>query len=697
MDIKAIALIILMVSFSLSLILFIVIKILARRAERNGSSEVFKSYEDLVGSNKLNWKNKYNNVMQDSYFAYYKVPILRAYVLKIRRRLQSIHSYDEMTMRRETMKIVFFTLGIMSTSVLVLLFLNQDLTFVFMLLLSALVVNGMLIDTFIHRVEDRLLVQLRDLNKDIRYHYHQYGMIEEALIEVADATNSEAGLHARKVHEIIKDDGENPEEKLEKYYQAAPNRFLKSFAGLSYLVKEFGDKEVDGGSLYLNNLNKLNEEINLEILKRSKLNYLFSGLTMIALVPIIFTKPIQLWAGKMFPAMQEFYISKAGFVIQITCFTVVFLSYILLKKMQDQQEGTYVAVVRKRPWEKVILRIPVVDWLVFRLTPTRSSSEHFKISRLLKDANAGYPMNWHILHRMLLSLVLTLGLLISFVTMHSIAVRNVMEAPTTNGTLFGKMSDKDLLDAQSLTEFDRNIIVQVKGVNKDQLQERIVQGVKYDENVASNDTLLNSSVERISQKIHKIDSEFLKWWEILICVLMGWVGYQIPYWILLFQKKMRAMDMQNEVDQFHTIIAMLSEIDRVSVEIILEWMERFSSIFKGPLHTCVINFESGADVALEKLKMDAPFIPLVRTVESLQLAVERIPIKLAFDDLESERNYNYEQRKQNYERILDSKANWGRMIGFAPMYSVIFLYLVIPLIYMSFTQMGVYYDQINKL
>ncbi|AOZ91106.1 hypothetical protein [Paenibacillus crassostreae] len=697
MDMKEIALIILFVSIPTSIVLYILVKILARRADRNGFSEVFKSYEDLVDSNKPNWKKKFNNFMQDSYHAYFKIPVLRAYVLKIRRRLQAIHSYDEMTMRRETMKIVFSTLGIMTTAILILLLFNQDITFVFMLLLAALIINGMLIDTFIHRVEDRLLIQLRDLNKDIRYHYHQYGMIEEALMEAADATKSEAGLHARKVHEIIKDDSENPEDKLEKYYQSAPNRFLKSLAGLSYLVKEFGDKQVDNGSLYLNNLNKLNEEINLEILKRSKLHYLFSGLTMIAIVPIVFTKPIQLWASNMFPAMQEFYSSKMGFIIQILCFAIVFLSYVLLRKMQDQQEGTYVVVERKRPWEKIALKIPMVDWFVYRLTPSRSTPEHFKISRLLKDANAGYPINWHYLHRLILCLVLSIGMLGSFVAMHFIAINNVMNNPTSNGSLFGKMSEKDLQDSLTLTEFDSQIILQLKEVNKEHLRDHVVQQIKQDENIATDATLINASVERIIEKMNKIDSEYLKWWEILICVLMGSFGYQMPYWILLFQKKMRAMDMQNEVDQFHTIIAMLSEIDRVSVEIILEWMERFSSIFKAPLHTCIINFESGAEQSLEKLKIDAPFVPLVRTVESLLLAVERIPIKQAFDDLESERNYNYEQRKLNYERMIDSKANWGRIIGFSPLYTVIFLYLVIPLIYMSFTQMGVYYDQINKL
>ena len=37
--------------------------------------------------------------------------------------------------------------------------------------------------------------------------------------------------------------------------------------------------------------------------------------------------------------------------------------------------------------------------------------------------------------------------------------------------------------------------------------------------------------------------------------------------------------MEDEVMQFETIILMLMRIERVNVEIILEWLERYSNIF----------------------------------------------------------------------------------------------------------------------
>ena len=37
--------------------------------------------------------------------------------------------------------------------------------------------------------------------------------------------------------------------------------------------------------------------------------------------------------------------------------------------------------------------------------------------------------------------------------------------------------------------------------------------------------------------------------------------------------------MEDEVMQFQTIILMLMRIERVNVEIILEWLERYANIF----------------------------------------------------------------------------------------------------------------------
>ena len=161
-----------------------------------------------------------------------------------------------------------------------------------------------------------------------------------------------------------------------------------------------------------------------------------------------------------------------------------------------------------------------------------------------------------------------------------------------------------------------------------------------------------------------------------------------PIWILFFQLKMRQLEMEDEVMQFQTIILMLMRIERVNVEIILEWLERYSNIFHDPITRCVNNYEAGPWESLEELKNDITYEPLIRIVESLQAAVEKIPIKDAFDELDSERDYYREKRKESNERLIKRKGMIGKGIGFAPMISLFVLYLIIPLVFIGLTSMS---------
>ena len=133
---------------------------------------------------------------------------------------------------------------------------------------------------------------------------------------------------------------------------------------------------------------------------------------------------------------------------------------------------------------------------------------------------------------------------------------------------------------------------------------------------------------------------------------------------------------------------MLMKIERVNVEIILEWLERYAKIFKEPITKCVNNYEAGAWEALEELKNDVTFPLFIRIVESLQSAVEKIPIREAFDELDTERDYYQEKRKESNSRLISRKALIGKAIGFAPMICLFVGYLIIPLVVIGLGSMG---------
>ena len=143
---------------------------------------------------------------------------------------------------------------------------------------------------------------------------------------------------------------------------------------------------------------------------------------------------------------------------------------------------------------------------------------------------------------------------------------------------------------------------------------------------------------------------------------------------------LRQLEIENEIMQFQTIILMLMRIERVNVEIILEWLERYANIFREPITKCVNNYEAGAWEALEELKEEVTAPQFIRIVESLQAAVEKIPIAQAFDELDNEREYYQEKRKETNEKLISRKGLIGKIVGFAPMIGLFVFYLIVPLV-----------------
>lgn len=239
-----------------------------------------------------------------------------------------------------------------------------------------------------------------------------------------------------------------------------------------------------------------------------------------------------------------------------------------------------------------------------------------------------------------------------------------------------------------VTEQDNKILDQFRGKTKttDREIRLAVQKLKYYEEAKESD--IDKAVERIQEKLSVINSEYMQWFELLLAFVFAVIAYMAPIWLLIFQVKMRQLEMEDEIMQFQTIILMLMRIERVNVEIILEWLERYSNIFKAPITKCVNNYEAGAWEALEAMKEEVSYTQFIRIIESLQAAVEKIPITDAFDELDSEREYYQEKRKESNDRLIKRKGMIGKAIGFAPMVCMFVGYLIVPLVFIGLTSMS---------
>lgn len=783
----------LLLLIAVPLVLFVIVLIAFLILQKKNKANKSIALQKMLTSNESALSS--GAMLQKIYTKLIRLPIINRYVYKIRRRLELLHDDDEYTIRNETAKIALKGIICTLVAAIVLTYINrEDLFMMIVSLIGVLVVVENLTDMMVNKIEDTLLRQQLELFSEVRHAYHETNMVEEALYEASLLEDMEVVIQADKIYEILI--SAEPELELEKYYDIAPNRFLKAFAGISYLTKEFGDRKIGGISLYLKNMNNITQELQLEILKRDKLDYLFKSLTYISLAPILFILPLKNWAMNSFESTRDFYEGPGGFLAQLGLLVLIFLSYSLLKRVKDNSDRIKAEDDKETPWQERVYRLPIIEQFIDQLMPKSTQKEYVKIRNLLKETNSHMKMEWLYVNRVVWCVVGFFASIFIISQVHSIAINNILYSGTTEDAVFGQMSDEDQQAADALTAFDRffisnlvennQIVKAVRNQPKTQAVEAITNEMLRINNEPLSDeratylanrvyrklkvkqaasvsakadiqkAILDSHIEmpredfvkeladmiydkswenrimanvpkgeitleiikecvievysvpltkeqvysnalRIYDKLKLYTNEYLKWVEIVIALLIAYAMYYMPIVILMFQRKMRAMEMEDEVMQFQTIILMLMYIERISVEFIIEWLARYANIFKEPLAKCLNNYESGAIEALEELKEDAPYKPFVRIVESLQSAVENVKLTDAFDELEQERAFYQEIRKETNERLVNRKAKIGRVIGFAPMVTLFVGYLIVPLMWSSVMDMGTYFSQMGSM
>ena len=626
-------------------------------------------------------------IYQNLYNFYTSVPIFKRYVLRIRRKLEIIHMQDEYKTRLQTSKIITKALAIIiPVTLLVILFAKSDPLLLVILLLFEIFLIETLMSGMIDKYDTKLLKQQIDFFAEIRHAYHEFNMVEEAIYEVSQNDELEVSIQGQKIYEILISD--DPEMELEKYYDVAPNSYLKEFAGVSYLTREFGDRtDKDGASLYLKNLNNITEEMQLEILKRDKLDYVFQSLSVIAILPVLLMAPLKNWSIKNFSFTAQFSEGKGGLLVQIALVVLTFICYYLTRRIKDT--GSIKEEYRdpNKVWQIKLYKKPLVKKFMDLFIPKKNTKERRIVTKLMKESATKQKIETIYVNKVVLFVVVMLLTVLLFAFAHRIAVNYVYEEPTSDYNLLGSMNEKDKASAMEVTKAQNVVLDEFKGKNnvKEEEIKKFLPKVEYYKD--ANDSELDLAVGQIMDKLKVVNGETFKWFELLIALIFGYLGYCAPTWMMMIQKVLRSLEMENEVMEYQTIILMLMKIERVNVEMILEWLERYSNIFREPITKCLNNYEAGAWEALEQLKEEIAFPQLIRIVESLQAAVEKIPIREAFDELDNERDYYQAKRAESNERLIKRKGMIGKIVGFAPMVGLFVGYLIVPLVAIGLTSM----------
>ena len=223
----------------ISLIGFVILLVVFALRRKSMSKSQSAVLQRLISSESSKSSDAFYQKMYNKLIA---IPFINRYVYKIRRRLELINNDDEYLVRRDTAKIALKNIFLAIFFSILLAYINRDDLFMIIVsLIGVLIVIENMTERGVNKIEDKLLNQQLDFLSEVRHAYHTTNMVEEAIYDASLTEEYEITAQANRIYEILI--SADPEMELERYYDVAPNRFLKAFAGVSYLTKEFGDRK----------------------------------------------------------------------------------------------------------------------------------------------------------------------------------------------------------------------------------------------------------------------------------------------------------------------------------------------------------------------------------------------------------------------------------------------------------------------
>ncbi len=254
--------------------------------------------------------------------------------------------------------------------------------------------------------EMQLLRQFAQFMEEVRHHFYQHQIIDLAVDEATWQSRGSMYLHGCEMCRVLT--AFRPEEEIEQYENTVENRFLRTFLSVSLLAQQYGDRMIQGSSLYLRNIFFLKQELHQELLQMEKNNFLFSGLAFVALFPLFALAWIRRWAVMNMPDLEIFYRGRMGEGVEIILFFLGIGAFGLVNSMKTYERegrGHWEFLEKAANWK------PLSSLL--SLLTTRFYGKTWKLGERLKKSGMG--MSPEIFYTWKLLLIMGNGMVWSYI------------------------------------------------------------------------------------------------------------------------------------------------------------------------------------------------------------------------------------------------------------------------------------------
>lgn len=672
-----------------------------------------KELEDTIFKGKTS-KKRYKGVSKwlNVYTTYTKLPFFKSLIDKIYKQYIMLFP-DDLKLARKRAAVVLTTLTAVSLSIIVAALLAHATMVAFAAIFVGIIIFG---DAYIvnklDKEELKLLKEFNAFMSDVRFHYMESEIVDEAVFVSIENCGKLAKPHAERIYQVLQSD--DVQEEAKKYNHLISIPQIKAFLLVLITVQQYGDLRIKDQSLFLDNLKNITREINIEILLRDLKRASFKMLDVISLVPIFAIEPIENFSIGIIPELESTYYGVSGLILTMVAFGLSIGVHAIIEVFKEHDK----IYMDEHPLLTKLSEIKMIEKLLNNYESSRYN-KMVKLSAELKSVGESLTPRLFVLKQILFAVIaFCLGNLL-FVGVHESSKNRIINSTvsieseivstnaddlvavlqmvpwytnqykgntlvdeegkivSTMGDIFSVASVSDLV-TMSGARFDPEAIESEELIlSNKKLNVATIREIMASDKMIKNSTTLQAAAQQVYNRIKNYHKEYYHWWELLIVLSISVLGYWVPIIKLRITKGSAQRRMEDEVIQFQTIIMMIAFFERTTIYSILEWMNEFATVFKDSITTCLNHMNAGDEDALDTLIEEENFPMFTMLIENLKMS-DRVGVSQAFNNIGIVRENFQMTREQATQLRVKSNATVASLLIMVPFLFVIFGFLVYP-------------------
>lgn len=197
------------------------------------------------------------------------------------------------------------------------------------------------------------------------------------------------------------------------------------------------------------------------------------------------------------------------------------------------------------------------------------------------------------------------------------------------------------------------------------------------------DIYYDSLGDDISSAVFNYQNAYFHWYWLILAFAIAFIAFQVPVTWLKAGKHVSQQLMESEVMQFQSLFVIMQLLSNISESDVMDWMLRFSVVFRESLHKCIIDYPMENNAAIEKLIDTETFGPFQTLMRKIQMC-DKVGVHKAFADMSIVQENYVKQVAQSRNHRLRSAISNSELVLLLPWVAMQALYLVIPLLLEAF-------------